>query len=300
MNRVLFIGSKELGFSAFTEIYNISPEKIVGCVTVDDSLDTRSFFNEFKLFSTNNEIPFYVVNKSSQLNDIIDELKPDICFVLGWYFLISKNVLESVPNGFIGIHNSLLPKYRGFAPLVWTMINGDRQVGFSLFSFEEGMDTGDIWATGIVDVDEQDFVEDVIKKVDKEIVECIKNVYPRILSQSITPKKQSSDGITYCGKRLPDDGKINWYKNNLEVYNFIRAQSHPYPGAYTLIDGEKVIIWKCKRFDYPIYGTPGQVGLILDDDIVVVCGDNTGLVITDYECNNETSLKKLKSLNCRF
>lgn len=303
MKKVIFIGSKELGYSVFEKIHHLDKESIKACITVDDQSDSRSFYHEFRQYCDENKIELYVLNRPKEINKIIYDLKPDLCFVLCWYFLIDSEVLKSVPMGFIGIHNSILPSYRGFAPLVWTMINGEEKAGFSLFNLSDEMDAGEIWATGEVIIDTKDYIGDVLGKINRKILEVLEEKYIPLLNGQIFPQKQKAISPSYCAKRNPEDGKINWHMSARQVYNFIRAQSHPYPGAYTIYKGRKLIIWKADLCECLYYGTPGQVGQIINSqNVLVICGDSKGVILQDIEYDGKTieTARVLNSLNIRM
>lgn len=301
-NRVLFIGSKESGFKVLQEMFLKAPHSIVGCVTVDDSEDTRSKISVFRKYCNDNGIPLEVLSGKCDISESINRFTPDLCIVMGWYYIISPQLLDRVRGGFIGVHNSLLPRHRGFAPVVWAMIAGDKETGFSVFSFDTGMDTGDIWYQGKIKILKTDYISDVIEKLDIEICKFFRNSYLDILSGKIKPQKQMKDNfISYGARRTAEDGKIDWNETAEHIYDFIRAQSKPYPGAYTFYRGEKCIIWKSDIFPYPIQGAPGQVGLIDNERkyIVVVCGGSTGLIISEIDMNDNVyvATNVIKSLN---
>lgn len=287
--RVLFIGSKGSGLKALMEINKIAPDKLVGCVTVDDSDDDRSVLSDFKNFCHENGIKLDILIGKCDLKESITKYKPDLCFVMGWYYIISETLLNQVKGGFIGIHNSLLPAHRGFAPVVWAMIAGETYTGFSVFSFEKGMDTGDIWYQGHVKIEENDYISNVLEKLDFEISLFFRNKFEDIITGKLKPQKQGNVGISYGVKRTAKDGVIEWNRNSKDIYDFIRAQSHPYPGAYTTYKAQKIIIWEANIFPHPIYGRPGQIGLIdlTNNKVVIVCGENTGICLTQIDINNK-------------
>jgi len=303
INRVLFIGSKQLGLRVLKLMYSLSPKTLIGILTIDDSDDTRSVFADFQQFSNQNELVLHVAKNRKESEKMILELKPDLCFVVGWYWLIGNNALDSVPFGFIGIHNSLLPKYRGGSPLIWPIINNEEKVGFSFFSFTQGMDEGDIWAQGSVSVEEQDYISDILKKLEGKIIRVLQEKYLQILDGEVTPIEQEHELATYCAQRFPNDGNINWHKSALDVYNFIRAQSDPYPGAFTYFNAQELKIWRARVFDRPYYGTPGQVARIASDGVYVICGDHRAVVIEEVEIggkrgNAKEFIKSIKGRMC--
>lgn len=297
-DRVLFIGSKASGLKVLEKIHQSSPESLVGCVTVDDSDDMRSELSSIQEYCRENAICLDILNGRCDLTKSVSKFNPNLCIVMGWYYIIPEELINHVRGGFIGIHNSLLPAHRGFAPVVWSIIAGDKKTGFSVFSFNKGMDTGDIWFQEEVSIDENDYVSDVLGNLDERIYAFFDKYYKDILSGKLLPQKQSADGISYGARRCPEDGIIDWSKPAKEIYNFIRAQSKPYPGAYSSYKGQKIIILKSELFPYRIQGNPGQIGLINNEtnDVVIVCGSNTGLIIKEIE-QNGTNVSVVKIFN---
>jgi methionyl-tRNA formyltransferase len=283
ISRVLFIGSKQLGLRVLQEIYLLSPATLIGVLTIDDTCDTRSKFTDFQAFAQSHGLELRIGKNRKNSEEIIEELKPDLCLVVGWYLLISKAALDSVPFGFIGIHNSLLPKFRGGSPLIWPIIKGEKEVGFSFFSFTPGMDDGPIWAQGSVSVAENDYVSSVLKKLENKTIDVLREVYPQVLSCSIKPVEQNHELATYCTQRFPSDGNINWNEHARDIYNFIRAQSDPYPGAFTYFEGRELKIWKARLFRHAYLGTPGQIARIASDGVYIVCGDDRAVILEEVE-----------------
>jgi len=281
------MGSKQLGLRVLQEMYSLSPETLIGILTIDDNNDTRTVLNEFKKISNKNGIELHIAKNKKQSEKIIEALKPDLCLVVGWYWLIGDTVLDAVPHGFIGIHNSLLPKFRGGSPLIWAIIIGEREVGCSFFSFTSGMDDGPIWAQGSILVDEHDYIADVLRKFEDKTIEVLEDKYMKILSGDIRPVEQKHELKTYCAQRFPNDGNIDWRKPAQEVYNFIRAQSDPYPGTFTYFYGQTLKIWQAKVFDKTYYGTAGQVARITSDSVYVICGDHRAIILEDIELDGK-------------
>lgn len=287
--RILFVGSKESGLKVLKKIYALSGELLVGCVTVDDTEDMRSELNGFLAFCEKNDIELDILSGKCDLTESVKKFMPDICFVMGWYYIISEKLLDRLPGGFIGIHNSLLPRHRGFAPVVWSMIAGEKETGFSVFSFDSGMDTGDIWYQKKISVDEQDYVADVLDKIDNEIEDFFEIGFLDILKGKLKPRKQCETDVSYGARRTADDGRINWNQSAQEIYNFIRAQSKPYPGAYAFYNGQDVRIWRAEVFPYKMQGAPGQVGITDPDKgmVVIACGNDSGLVLREIDLSGK-------------
>jgi methionyl-tRNA formyltransferase len=303
MKRVAFLGSKALGLACLKRIHELDPGAIVGVVTFDDSADTRTSLHEFHSFVKGVELTLCVARTPREAERLVLELQPEICLVVGWYWFISHEVLGKVPSGFWGIHNSLLPRYRGAAPVVWSMINGESQTGISLFKLTEGRDDGPIIGQRAVDIVTDDYIADVLAKIETAAVSQLSEVWLPLLAGKVRSVAQDESAATYCAVRTPDDGLIHWSRPAGEVYNFIRAQSTPYPGAYTFLSsGLKLSIWRARPAAERYYGTPGQVAEIRADGVYVICGDQRPLLIEEVSEGSEhvAAASVLKSSKLRL
>ena len=159
IKRVLFIGSKKLGISVLRTIHSASPDLLVGAVTLNDTADKRSVYHEFSEFAKQTGVTLDIANKNDDLDKLLYKHNPDWCIVCGWYRIIGASTLARVPFGFAGIHASLLPQFRGSAPLVWAMIQGVPTVGASLFKFDRGIDDGPLYFQCEYDLTEHDTIE---------------------------------------------------------------------------------------------------------------------------------------------
>ena len=301
-NRVLFMGSKQLGLRIVQEMCILAPSVLIGIVTIDDTNDTRSKFTDFQVFAAAHALDLYVARNKTESEQIIDRLKPDLCLVVGWYWLIGDKALASVQHGFIGIHNSLLPQFRGGSPLIWPIIRGEKEVGFSFFSITSGMDDGPIWAQGRVSVDRHDYISTVLENLENKAVEVLRDNYLKILNGTIIPVDQKHEQATYCAQRFPSDGKINWCDTAEEIYNFLRAQSTPYPGAFTYLNGQEMRVWKAKPFKGKYYGSPGQVAKIVSDGVYIICGEDSALILEEIGVlgENKKAVDAIKSIRARL
>lgn len=170
--------------------------------------------------------------------------RPQLFVVIGWYYLIPERVRELAELGTVGIHWSLLPKYRGGSPLVWAMLNGERETGASLFYLENKVDTGDLIAQERVPIGEADEVGDLIGRLNKVSGKMIAEHIPKILNGTATRRQQDDAAATYFPPRSPQDGKIDWSWPARRIYDFIRAQTLPYPCAFTFYSDHVVKIVK--------------------------------------------------------
>lgn len=301
-SKVLIIGSKQIGLSLLKHSFKVGRSNIVGMLTVDDNSDARSELPEIKNFTTQNNIPLFFAANRTDSEKIILEVNPDICFVAGWYYIFSEKILNRVPNGFIGIHHSLLPKYRGGSPLVWSIINGDEFTGTSIFKFSPGMDDGPLYAQQKIEIANTDYVSDVLDKCNNAAIEMLAKNFAAIVDGSLKAKAQNLKDSTFCALRTPDDGLINWNWQAQKIYNFIRAQAPPYPCAFTFFESEKLSILKAEILHDTFYGTPGQVVSINPNGVSVVCGDNKVLILKEanYKTIVSSANHVIKSITTRL
>lgn len=300
--RVLFLGSKRFSIDCLDAFFAMRDCELCGVVTVDDRNDTRSVYETIKQ-RAQGQAPVYTISTTNELHQLCVEKKPDIVFVCGWYKIIPKHVLDSVPYGFVGFHFSLLPRYRGGAPLVWAMINGESHGGFSLFCIDEGMDTGLLYDQQAVPILENDTIDDVLARTEVAALSCLKECFPLILGGKLAPRAQPAVPASYGAQRTPEDGRIQWAWTQAAVYNWIRAQSHPYPGAFTINEATRIHVWRAEKVSCgPYFGTPGQVVAFEGTDALVLCGDQKLLKLTDVSIDGQTISPKaaLKTIRTRL
>ena len=173
----------------------------------------------------------------------VERLEPDLILVAGWYYMVPRALREVAKKGAVGLHGSLLPKYRGGAPLVWALIHGESELGLSLFYLEDGVDTGDIIGQERFRISEHETIADAMKKME-DAAERLLITYLPLLAKDKAPRlPQDHSQATQFPQRSPQDGEIDWKKTPKEIRDFIRAQTKPYPGAFSTMDGRKITIW---------------------------------------------------------
>jgi methionyl-tRNA formyltransferase len=162
-------------------------------------------------------------------------------------------------------------------------MNGETEVGFSLFSFTEAMDAGPIWASGSVAVDTSDTVGTVLDRLEPLAIATFERHYAGILDGSAAAAAQLEADATFSCQRCAADGRIDWTAPARSVHDFIRAQSDPYPGAYGYLDGERVTVWRSRPFGATWHGSPGQIAWRDEGGVYVVCGDSRCVILDEAE-----------------
>ena len=134
--KAFFIGSKQFGFDIFKIFFNSKFYVEWVIIHPDDLINSMSKYKDFRLFTEKNNIKLFKIKSNNELDKLINTFKPEFAIVCGWYSLFRNSLINLFPKGMWGIHNSLLPLYRGGSPLVWSIINGDQYVGSSLFKID--------------------------------------------------------------------------------------------------------------------------------------------------------------------
>lgn len=297
---LIFLGSKAAGFLLLETLFNTLPESTIKAIICpDDRSDERSVLDKFTQLSKKHSVPLHLTQKKDELAKIVEQYQAKTAIVHGWYQIIPLNTSCK----FYGFHYAPLPKYRGNAPLVWQLINGEAEIGVSFFQFSEGMDEGPLLAQATAPIDVNSDIADALKTANSLMLDLAIEHLPRMLNGQLALKAQPNIPASYCGLRIPEDGKINWHLPSNEVHNFIRAQTSPYPGAFTFTtDGKQVKIWKSSMEPRTFYGAPGSVAEVNENHVVVCCGSGAIQVHTATIDDGEKLPASLlfRSLKIRF
>lgn len=218
--------------------------------------------------------------------DSLSEHDIDILLVMGWPELLDEAVFSIPSIGCVGRHLSLLPARRGRAPVAWALIHGLDRTGVSLFWIDEGVDSGPIIGQELIEIDRTDHAQDLHDKcTDATITLLEDDVLPRFFDGDTSAVQQNHEKATYTHPRRPDMGLIDWTDSAWDIHNFIRGQSHPYPGAFTYYEMEKITAWY-SQVDHETVtkASPGTVVDVGEDhnELVVQCGEGTVTITVEY------------------
>jgi len=225
----------------------------------NDLEDRRSVFPQWEQAANELDVDIHLSTSKAETKAILRELKPDIAFVCGWYQLLDSQVLGMIPSGAWGIHNSLLPKYRGGSPLTWSIIQGDEFVGSSVFQLSDNVDSGSILHQISIRNEASDDVSTILEKIESALLRELPDKWLTLLEGTARLTEQNEQEATYSGQRIEWDGLIDWSKEATDVHNFVRAQSRPYPCAFTFLGDLRLRLLRTRVKSGRFYGTPGQV-----------------------------------------
>ncbi|MGH7925823.1 MAG: formyltransferase [Candidatus Binatus sp.] len=210
----------------------------------------------------------------------IAALKPSIIYSFSYRQLIPESVLELAPFGAYNLHPSLLPAYRGRAPVNWMLVNGEREAGVTLHHMVARADAGDIVGQRAVAIDDNDNALTLYRKLVPLGVELIDELHPKIVAGTAPRRKMDFSKGSYFGRRKPEDGRIDWHWQARRIFNLVRAVTHPYPGAFCFVGGRKLLVWDAKiGAENEMRGTPGRVVRETADGAVEVAAGEGSVIV---------------------
>ncbi len=202
--------------------------------------------------------------------NFFNEFSIDVLLSVNYLFIIGADLIN-LPGGIcVNLHGSLLPKYRGRTPHVWAIINGETETGITAHLIDEGCDTGAIIEQIHVPINRNDTGATILSKYTKLYIPLIEKVLLDYTNNQLSFTEQDDATSSYFGKRTPESGLINWNQSVEQIRNWIRAQSDPYPGAFTYVGGEKVIIDWAEPYDIGIDTRTQIPGTIMSVSPVVI------------------------------
>ena len=219
-------------------------------------------------------VPCFVGNpRNGRSQDFTKDKKIDVLISVNYIFLIQKDLIRLPSKVAFNIHGSLLPKYRGRTPHVWAIINNEVETGITAHLIDKGCDTGDIIEQIKIPIGKGDTGADILKKYSENYIPLVERVMIKIEDGELNLSPQDDLKATFFGKRTPEDGRIDWNWQKERIRNWIRAQAYPYPGAFTFLGSNKIIIDEVV-FDERGYEENMPNGLILSKEPFLVKSPN--------------------------
>jgi len=243
--RILVFGYHNIGYVCLKELLRLK-ENVIAVITHQDDPKENIWFNSVYELAIKNNIPTFCPTnvKRKTFYEAMKKLDPEIIFSFYYRYIIPEEILKIPTYGAINLHGSLLPKYRGRCPVNWVLINGEKITGVTLHYMEKTADSGDIISQKEVPISEDDDAFTLFNKITEAALALFRDTWPLIKSGNIKRIPQDSTQATCYPGRKPEDGQIDWRRSAAEIYNLIRAVTHPYPGAFTFYKGKKLFIWK--------------------------------------------------------
>ncbi len=279
--RIMYIGCTGNSYEILESLIQMPSVWVVGIITKSKSKFNDNFKSLTPLAVEKN-IP-YLFWDHTDLPTMITWLKiltPDVIYCFGWSHLLPQKIIQIAPLGAIGYHPTLLPKYRGRHPVIWTLVLGLKETGSTFFFIDEGTDSGDILSQVKVAVSDEDDAQSLLKKLLNVSLIQVEDFTKKLAVNSFSKQTQNVREATYWPKRTKEDGLIRWTMPAPHVYNLVRALTKPYAGAHCLIGSKEVKIWKTKLNEASNCGAkPGQVLNTWGHSFEVQCGTGSIYVL---------------------
>lgn len=255
-------------------------------VTHQDDPNENVWFGSVAKLCAEKNIP-YITPNANELVDLIPKLQalaPDYIFSFYYRFMIPEQILKCAKIAALNMHGSLLPKYRGRAPVNWAILHGEIETGATLHVMEAKPDAGDIVGQVAVSIGPDETATDVFGKVSQAAVTVIEQVLPSLIKGNIPRKPNELQKGSYFGGRKPADGQIHWNQTAKQVHDLVRAVAPPYPGAFTNYDNKTMIVGRTSlNGSFPANLDLGVCGIqVVDNRVFGICGDRQAVEILEW------------------
>jgi methionyl-tRNA formyltransferase len=292
--RVLFFGYSEVGYECLDLLLSRG-DNVVALITHEDNPNEKIWFKTPAVAAREKGIPIFTPEKvnTPEWIERIAALQPDLVLSVYYRNMISSKILALPRLGAFNMHGSLLPKYRGRAPINWAVLHGEPRIGMTLHRMVKQADAGAIVDQEGVAIGPRDTAEQAFRKV----MPCARRVLARQIDALLagTAKETSQDDTqaNYFGGRTPEDGRINWTQTSAQIFNLIRAVTDPYPGAFTDVGAARLMVWWAETDSPATRGKRGRIGEVLSlAPLVVATGDGAlELTRTEWKGVSASELK---------
>ncbi|HYI75107.1 MAG TPA: methionyl-tRNA formyltransferase [Gaiellaceae bacterium] len=227
---------------------------------------------------------------SQETLDAIRALEPELVFVVGWSQLVRDPFIALASEGVFGMHPTLLPRHRGRAPIPWAILTGLARTGVTLFEIvDASADSGAIVGQVAIDIAPDETATTLFTRIADAHVELIRRLVPQLLARSAPRTPQDPRRSSAWPKRTPADGIIDWETRAAYLHDWVRAQTRPYPGAFTFLGDEKVIVWCARPVELAEAAPAGTVVDVRPEGPVVACGEGA-LVLEEIQTSGELAV----------
>jgi methionyl-tRNA formyltransferase len=218
------------------------------------------------------------INSEQTLN-VLRKLEPELVFVVGWSQLVRDPFIAIARQGVFGMHPTLLPRHRGRAPIPWAILSGLARTGVTLFEITDSTaDSGAIVGQVEIEIAPDETATTLFDRLAEAHVELVRETVPQIVAGTAPRISQDPRRASTWPKRVPADGIIDWETRAQYLYDWVRAQTRPYPGAFTYLGDEKVVVWRARPVELTEGAPAGTIVEVHADGHVVACGEGALLL----------------------
>ena len=234
--KVVVASSSPVAIPLISALNASSTHQLLGLLTNPDKATGRGMHvvaNELATWAESLGLNIQKPENNDELKKVIENIKPEIVITISYGRIIPLELLEIPKSGWVNVHFSLLPRWRGAAPVQWAILTGDKQTGITVFKLDKGMDTGPVYLEQVTTINDNENSDELLKRLSQIGSDlAIKSL--ELISDGVIPKPQASNGITLAPKISKNDGKIDWQQSSNQVVNKFRALSSN-PGVWSLL-----------------------------------------------------------------
>ncbi len=280
--RVVFFGTAELACASLSALLESSAFTVAAIVTQPDRPKGRNLHPQpsaVKVLATGKPIPLLQPERArnEKFVQALREFEPGLMIVVAYGQILPGTLLELPRFGCLNVHASLLPKYRGAAPIQWSILNDERETGVTIMKMDEGLDTGDLLASQSTPITPADNAQTLQKRLARIGAGLLVKTVQEYVAGEVVPRKQPQTGASYARKINKDDGRLDWTQPARSLWNRVRALD-PWPGTYAFLSAEPkpllLKIWQAEVADRSS-GSPGEIVESGRNGIVVACGQQS-------------------------
>lgn len=274
--RIIFMGTPDFACPTLTRLIERG-ENVIAVVTQPDRPKGRGqklVPPPVKVIAEEHGIPVLQPLKvrAPEVIAQIRELNPDLIVVVAFGQILPQSLLDIPRHGCINIHASLLPRYRGAAPINWCLINGETETGITTMQMDAGLDTGDMLVKRSISIGPDEDAQSLHDRLSLLGAETIDETLDRLQAGTLTREKQDDALTCYAPMLKKEDGLIDWKQEPQQIKNLVRGFT-PWPGAYTTLDGKTLKLYKVSVANE--CGKPGDIMAVGKDGIIVGCGSGS-------------------------
>ncbi len=262
---------------------------------------------DFECLAKDNGASFFMIKSlnNEELIRIVKDNNIRVAISVNWKYTIPKSFLDLFECGILNFHLGNLPDYKGNATVNWTIINGEGHINGNIHKMDPELDAGDVVSRKAIPITDDMYIADVLRQAEIDVPVLYEEAIQKVLSDPNAYEVKGTLRGSRCYPRLPEDSQVNWNQPAENVARLVRASSHPYKGAYSFLNGEKITIWKARPLvpQDKFYAIPGHVVAInkANNSIMVACTEGL-LEVQEIEKDGQVMAPAsfIKSIRVRF
>ncbi|MDW0111831.1 methionyl-tRNA formyltransferase [Sporosarcina saromensis] len=289
MTKIVFMGTPDFSVPVLTMLHNDGYDVIAVVTQPDRPVGRKRVLTPPPVKQEALRLGLPVLQpeklrKSAELDSII-RMQPDLIVTAAYGQILPKELLDAPRLGCVNVHASLLPKYRGGAPIHQAVMDGEIETGVTIMYMVEKLDAGDIISQVTVPIEEKDHTGLLFEKLSVAGTKLLKDTLPSIINGTNDRIPQDEQRVTFASNISREQERIDWNRSGVEIYNQIRGL-YPWPGAYSVFQGDNVKIWSAEKMDMQtdVEGkAPGEIVKRLKDKLIIKTGDDVAIAITELQ-----------------